>query len=175
MQTRLLPIGVSFGKIQGQPKSILSMFISTKKTFTLLCTLLLAVVFLGTSCKKDDEKTLDELISAHDWKVTGQKTGGTAEAVEPCTLDDIITFHEDGEYHFDEGASKCNESDLQETMGTWSISESTDPATLSINYVEAGSTITLEWDILELSDKKLVVFVDNIPILGSLEVTYEKK
>lgn len=148
---------------------------SAKKTFTLLCTLMLALVFVGTSCKKDDEKTLKDLLTAHAWKQTGEKLGGTSQPIDACTADDIVEFSDDNKYHFDEGATKCDESDPQETYGTWSISESTTPATLTITYTEDGSTETLEWKLTELTSSKLVMTSEEFPIIGAYELIFEKK
>lgn len=59
-------------------------------------------------------------------------------------------------------------------MGDWSISESTTPATLTISYVEDGATTTEEWKITELTSNKMVLTIEDLPIVGTLEITFEK-
>ena len=147
---------------------------SAKKTFTLLCTLLLALVFVGTSCKKDDEKTSKDYLTAHDWKLVSIKIGGIASTLDDCDKDDFATFHKDGEYHLDEGATKCDPSDPQETTGTWSISSSTTPETLTLSYNDAGTQVTEEYDLTEISDSKMVLTID-VPFFGIVVQTFEKK
>ena len=147
---------------------------SAKKTFTLLCTLLLALVFIGTSCKKDDEKTSKDYLTAHDWKLTSVKIGGIASTLDDCDKDDSVTFHDDGEYHSDEGATKCEPTDPQETTGTWSISSSTTPETLTIKYDDGGTQVTEEYDITELTDSRMVLSIE-VPLFGTIVNTFEKK
>lgn len=134
------------------------MFISTKKTFTLLCTLLLAVVFLGTSCKKDDEKTSEDLIAAHSWKMTGYTIANISD-LDDCSKDDIYTFDKDGTYKFDEGATKCDDGDPQQYTGTWAISTSTTPETLTITLDGVSLPID-ESKITELTANKMVLTVE---------------
>jgi hypothetical protein len=146
----------------------------SKKTFTLLCSLLLIVVFIGTSCKKnDDKKTTADYLSAHDWKLTSTTLAGAELPIDACSEDDVVTFHEDGELHFDEGATKCDEADPQETTGEWSVSDKTDPETLTFTYTEDGVEVVEEFDITEVSDNKLVLTIE-VPFFGTIVNTYEK-
>lgn len=149
------------------------MFLNLKKNFTLLTILMLALVFVGTSCKKDDDKTSKDFLTAHDWKIVSSTLGGAPIVIEACDLDDVITFHEDGELHFDEGATKCEETDPQETMGTWSVSDKTDPETLTLTYEENGVPAVEEYDITELTDNKMVLTIE-VPFFGTIVNTFEE-
>lgn len=131
---------------------------------------MLVFVFVGTSCKKDDDKTTEDYLTAHDWKLVSLTYGGTPEELTACDLDDITTFHEDGELHIDEGATKCDEADPQETTGTWSISSSTNPETLTVSM--DGDVI--EYDITEISDSRMVLTIENVPLFGTIVTTFEK-
>ncbi len=135
------------------------MLINTaKKTFTLLCSLMLALVFVGTSCKKDEVKTSQDLIAAHSWKMTGYTIAGISD-LDDCEKDDIYTFDKDGEFQFDEGATKCFESDFQQLTGNWAISTSTSPETLTITY-DSGSKPIDESKITELIEDRMVLTVE---------------
>ena len=149
------------------------MFLNLKKNFALLTILMLALVFVGTSCKKDDEKTSKDFLTAHDWKLVSVKIGGIASTLDPCDQDDFATFHDDGEYHLDEGATKCDPTDPQETTGTWSISDKTTPETLTIKYDDNGTQVTEEYDITELTDASMVLTIE-VPLFGTIENTFEK-
>lgn len=143
--------------------------LSAKKTFTLLCTLFVAIVLVGTSCKKDDEKTSKDLIVAHDWKLTAVKIEGIGFPLEDCDLDDIYTFNENGEYVEDEGDTKCFDDDPQSTTGSWSINESADPETITIT-IDGDAVVAT---IVEVSSSKFVVSSED-DFFGTTEITYEK-
>lgn len=149
------------------------MFLNSKRTFTLLAGLMLALVFVGTSCKKDEEKTTKDLLTAHEWKLVSSVVSGSPVTIEPCEADDFADFHDDGTLHFDEGATKCDESDPQETSGTWSISDKTDPETLTLKFEENGTETVQEFDITEITSSKMVLTIE-IPFLGTYVNTYEK-
>lgn len=145
---------------------------SAKKALTLLCTLLLALVFVGTSCKKDEEKTTKDYLVAHSWKLISVKVGGISTTLDECDKDDIATFHKDKTLHFDEGPTKCDPTDPQETTGKWSISASTTPETLTLTY-DDGSPKE-EYKITEIGDLKMVLTID-VPGFGTIQSTFEKK
>lgn len=129
-----------------------------KNTFSLLFTLLLAVAFVGTSCKKDDEKTTKDYLVAHDWKVTLHEQANVS-VLEDCDKNDIYTFEKSGDFLFDQGATKCFEADLQQIPGTWSISTSTTPETLTITFAN-GVEGAIEGKVTELTDKRFVLTKD---------------
>ncbi len=131
------------------------LFKTAKTTFALLTVLSIGVAILGTSCKKDDEKTTKDYLAAHDWKVT-EREQANVSIIQDCEKDDIYTFHKDGEFHFDQGATKCFETDLQQLPGTWSLSTSTTPETLTITF-DSGLRTAIEGKISELSDDRFVV------------------
>lgn len=133
---------------------------------------MLALVLVGTSCKKDEDSSKD-LLTAHSWKIVSSTANGTPLDLDECDLDDFVTFHDDGELHFDEGATKCDETDPQETMGTWSISDKTDPETLTLNYEDDGTPVVEEYDITELTNDKMVLTIE-VPFFGTIVNTFEK-
>jgi len=141
-----------------------------KPLFTVL--LLGAVVFIS-SCDKDDEpkpKTKTELISAHPWKITKFKvTQGTAsfeDAPEACQGDDTETFEADGDYKFDEGATKCDPDDPQSGTGTWTFNSGETVLIIS------GGGLSLNYTILELTETTMRLKWDFITN-ETVEVTYE--
>lgn len=144
---------------------------SAKKALTLLCSLLLALVFVGTSCKKDEEKTSKDYLVAHSWKLISVKISGVSTTLDECDKDDIATFHKDKTLHFDEGATKCDPTDPQETTGKWSISASTTPETLTLTYDDGSQKE--EYKITEIGDLKMVLTIDASGF-GTIQSTFEK-
>jgi|GEM_PF-2689886 len=149
------------------------MFLNLKKNFTLLTILMFAVVFVGTSCKKDDEKTTEDYLVAHNWKWTSIKLG-TTETIEICDQDDVITFHKNKEFHRDAGAQKCEPTESQEVTGTWSVSTATTPETLTINYTENTVTYKFEYKLVSVTKDKIEMSID-VPGFGTLNAILEKK
>ena len=143
------------------------MFLNLKKNFTLLTILMLALVFVGTSCKKDDEKTSKDFLTANSWKMTGYTIAGISD-LDDCDKDDIYTFDKDGKFHFDEGATKCFEAGFQQLTGNWAISTSTSPETLTITYDASAKPID-EAKITELTESKMVLTVEFM--LGGVTTT----
>ncbi len=134
---------------------------------------MLALVFVGTSCKKDEEKTSKDYLAAHDWKLTSVKLGND-EILELCDQDNVINFHKDGEYHEDAGAQKCNPTDSQEIMGTWSISSTTTPETLTVNYTDQTVEYKYEYRLVSIDDEKAELSI-TIPGFGTIVSILEKK
>ena len=115
----------------------------------------MTVALLGTSCKKDDEKTTKDYLIAHDWKVTEHEQANVS-VIADCEKDDIYTFSKDGSHAFDQGNTKCFQTDLQQLPGTWALSSSTDPETLTITY-ESGLRNAIEGQVTELAEDRFVV------------------
>jgi hypothetical protein len=131
------------------------MFLNTvKNTFTLFSILLFALAIVGTSCK-DDEKTTKDYLVAHDWKVTSHEQANIS-VLNDCEKDDIYILEKDNSLLFDQGATKCFETDLQQLPGTWSLSASTTPETLTITF-EASLRDPIEGKITELADDRFVL------------------
>jgi len=149
------------------------MFLNSKKTFTLLASLLFALVFVGTSCKKDDEKTTEDYLAAHDWKWTSIKLN-ESETLDPCQFDDILTFHKDGTYHEDAGAEKCNVADSQEISGTWSVSTTTTPETLTVGYTDQSIEYKFEYKVTSINDDKAELTI-TVQGFGTFNTILEKK
>ena len=145
-----------------------------KRNLSLICTLVLALVFVGTSCKKDDDKTSKDFLTDHEWKLTGYTIAGIS-GLEECDKDNIYNFHEDGDYHQDAGATKCEDTELQEITGNWSISSSTTPETITITY-DSNALPTYEAKITDLDEDKMILTVEfNVGGVTSTEVrTFEK-
>lgn len=136
-----------------------------------------SVAFLS-SCGEDDPKpkTKTELISAHAWKMTKIKvTVGTTsleDVPEACTADDSYTYEADGDYKFDEGATKCDPSDPQSGTAEWEFKS--DETKIEITGSDGGVSISYSFTILELTETKLRLKWDFVTD-QTYEVTYEPK
>jgi hypothetical protein len=67
-----------------------------------------------------------------------------------CQKDDLFIFESGGVYKTDEGATKCDPTDPQQTTGTWVFNS----GETMLTTVEGGDTVTVT--ITELSSSKLV-------------------
>lgn len=93
----------------------------------LLCLLSIATV----SCKKNneqaDKKSPTTLLTQKIWKAesTYVTVGGQTKYDElaPCVLDDTFLFSSDGAGIHDNGPSKCNEGEDQQTSFNWNFKE----------------------------------------------------
>jgi len=109
-----------------------------KLAFT-FCTLLAATLSLSsceTNKDKEDVKpaTKTEMLTDKSWQLTGLTTNPARTIqgkqvtdlfpyVDPCTVDDVLSFAKPNVYRFDEGATKCDNTDPQSLTGTWSFQE----------------------------------------------------
>ena len=125
----------------------------------------LTVVF--SACKKDkedDAKTKTELLTASNWKMTASTvnpempvydddgniigtSGDEFAQMEPCFKDDFTKFNTDFTVNFDEGPTKCDDSDPQTVSGTWTfksnetmLTVTQDGFTQDVNILELTST-----------------------------------
>lgn len=121
-----------------------------------LMLLFAAGILLITSCKTED----DEDGIAGTWKVTAATfnpavdfgAGPVTDAyplmfANACDQDDLIIFQDNGVQIDDEGTTKCNSADPQQTTGTYSYSGTTltiyNSDTITITNVNlTSSTLT---------------------------------
>ncbi len=89
--------------------------------------LFLAIMLLANGCTKKREVvplTKTQLLTQKNWfpvALRTEQTGGTwvNYTIPPCDKDNILKFDSDGVYHFDEGATKCNQSNKQASDSRW--------------------------------------------------------
>lgn len=136
-------------------------FLKMKKQIFILSAVILSVVMVFSSCKKDedDAKSKKDILVAKTWQITaitinpGMDLGdGTIITdlfafMDDCAKDDFMTFKTDGSYTTDEGASKCDEADPQTSQGTWAINA--DETQMTID----GEPATIK----EMTENKLIV------------------
>ncbi|HRI58252.1 MAG TPA: lipocalin family protein [Saprospiraceae bacterium] len=135
--------------------------------FTLKTLLLLAVAAATfVACDKDDDngKSPEEILtSVTCWAQVKSELYNSAtsqwedQGVDDCTKDDCTNFKSDKTIAFDEGATKCDPSDPQTSVGTWSLSADGKTLTLTQDGISFAGTV------IELSASKVVLEYD---ILG---------
>jgi len=106
------------------------------KNLKVLSLITVVMVFMFSSCKKDDETKSDvDYLTAGNWRVTGMEIDPAIDIpgigtitdvyeymVEDCDKDDLIRFNPDGTLVEDQGAIKCDPDDPQTiTDGTWTL------------------------------------------------------
>ncbi len=133
--------------------------------------LMVAALAFATSCKKDEDeksnspaKTKTELLTSGSWKITSLILGGTDlwPSQDACDKDDLAIFKTDGTYIDDEGATKCDPADPQQTTSTWKFTNN--ETVLEIDG-DAGT-------IKELTESKLVIEATSSGV--TVTVTYGK-
>ena len=127
------------------------------------------------SCKKEDTKpvTKTDYLTSGTWAVTDVVSDddgdGTYETHDfpdfvACYTDNIYTFHSDGKWEMNEGASKCDPGDPQSDTALWQLINNEKDIILGVDT----------YSIVELSNTKLQVklmYEDN----RSSQVTFTKR
>src|SRR5689334_14857512 len=90
-----------------------------------LLTALAAACFSIAACKKDDDKptslTPSQILVSHPWKKTVYKENGVSMTIDPCELDNTLTFYSNGTQTMDRGAIKCG-TETQTFTDGWNLS-----------------------------------------------------
>jgi len=121
-----------------------------------------AMAALTVSCKKDGETTpapsKTDLLTAKTWRVTDLKASGqsiyNSGLFDACEKDNLYKFNTNKSATFDEGATKCTQSDPQTQTGKWDLTANetkfklTDPT----GDVVEGEIITLTSTLLVVRD-----------------------
>lgn len=152
------------------------------RTYTLA---LILIGFVAFSCQKDGgddtggTKTKTDLITSAAWKydtaaIDLNNDGKTDQAlpagtIENCDRDNTITLKKDGTGTVDEGGSKCNASDPQQTAITWQFKNN--ETVINIPDTVYGS-ISGDINILELTDTKLRLMKPIQESIGGIPVTF---
>ncbi|MES2477607.1 MAG: lipocalin family protein [Bacteroidota bacterium] len=135
----------------------------------------LAIALLGlisvSSCKKDDKKssnTKEAKLTSGKWQLTAslyqQINNGVAgtedddfDEIEACEKDDFVLFTAEKNIVTDEGPTKCDPSDYQQTtQGTWSLIENDSKMRQSSFF---GN---VDWVIEQLDDNNLRISTTDV-------------
>lgn len=132
--------------------------------------LMVAALAFATSCKKDEDssnspaKSKTELITSGSWRVSSLVLGGTDiwPSQDACDKDDLSIFKADGTYIDDEGPTKCDSSDPQQSTSTW-------------KFMNNETMLEIDGDvgtIKELSASKMVLETSDAGL--TITITYVK-
>ena len=129
-----------------------------KQLFSFL-TVLVASLFLLSSCDKDSNntpKTKTQLISQGSWKFQSATVGGAdaSSMITACQRDNILVFAAAGTGTASEGATKCNGSDPDSFSFMWNFLNSETTLHISTVLFAAGSN---DFSIVLISETQLVV------------------
>ncbi len=122
------------------------------------------------SCKKDEDSVKDKL-TKDTWKLIDSRSDNNADGeltadesdIDDCEKDDINTFHTDGTYHREEGATKCDPADPDSEEWPWTLAS--DNKTLTITY----DGVPIPFEITEITGSTLVL---RTSFLGLSEATF---
>ena len=135
-----------------------------KKTLVLISFMTaFAAGLIIESCKKNG-KSSNPIVGK--WKMTayiheGMDVFGTGQ-LDPCYVDNIITFTSGPEVIVDEGATKCSPSDPQTFSGTYSLNSDNTQLTVSSNgssdvdYIRTLNSTTLK--VEQISNGDLITY-----------------
>ncbi len=134
-------------------------------TKTRILLLILTLVVLFTSCKKDKEfvvENIPTMLQNKNWKisaltVTPGYSGAASDdlyntLLEACDRDNLFRFNTGNEFILDEGPTKCNPADLQTHTGTWGYY---DPASM-LNFQLTSPSDTYYLQILSINQNSFV-------------------
>lgn len=91
---------------------------------------LLCVIILIAACQKDGSPSPDAqaILTAGKWQLTdvgvtipGAGTVSIYSQIDACITDNFYTFAASGTVTVDEGATKCNSGDPQQSSGDWKL------------------------------------------------------
>lgn len=152
--------------------------------------ILVATLFVGiaaVSCKKDDDDpvTTAELMTSATWKIdtigfdmdkNGEIDSPIPGGLEECELDNTLTFSADSTGVFDEGATKCDSADPQNTSFAWTLSENDKVLTIT---GDIPGELEGDVDILTLTNAEFVLSKEisstfPVPFNGNLIVRLQK-
>jgi len=142
--------------------------------------LLILSFILIISCKKDKEAnenpiniptplTNSEMLTSSswiisglvvdpplDWDGAGYMVSNIYNYMEPCKQDDILIFYANGNYKKTEGATKCDEWDMQDyEIGTWLFEN--DETSIKYTKTEGTCSNVLYRDIINISENQLIL------------------
>lgn len=129
---------------------------------------LLFSLFCISSCKKIPvlPQNTSKAIVGKKWKLTAYMENGVdklTEVYEPCDLDDLFTYKADGNVVLDNRTTICDDYDIEIVADDikWAISNN--KLFITYEFADPESNFTMEFEILEISAKKLV-YALKIPV-----------
>ena len=141
------------------------------------------------SCKKDEDTppTKTEMITSSSWKYESggvdQDKNGTVDLsfaatgiLQPCMLDNTVTFSTGGNGTTDEGATKCNAGAPQTSSFIWSFANNATELQVTGGFLGLGGQFkinTLTTTQLSLAKDTAVSFSGGIPMNISLIVNLQ--
>lgn len=138
-----------------------------KKTYTLLCTILLAITLVTAGCKKNSPKAVSERI-AKSWTAESVKEG-TVVVYTRGGASNIRAEYSNFKLVLNSGGTATyTEFDKNIFTGTWKLDGDTKLVLSGLNPAPSGSNGTITFTITSLDDTKVVLTrVDASPKTGN--------
>jgi len=131
-----------------------------KKQFLAFALLAFSMFLVTSSCSKNGGsvtvKSNTELLTQGTWKFQSASASGTdvTSQISACQRDNILTFSANGNGNVNEGPTKCNAGDPDNTPFTWSwLSNETQLRVSTILFTGGSSDFTLN----KLTESELTI------------------
>jgi hypothetical protein len=113
-----------------------------KNKFLMLLIVGVSTVSIFSGCEKEDEgKVISEQLSAVEWKIVSAVritvNGNVDDPVNPCRLDNIFRYEDNGTFRIFTGTDLCTSGELG-LVGTWELVDDN----TGIEIVIQGSSYT---------------------------------
>jgi len=128
-------------------------------------TILLMFILVACNKDKDEPQTQDveTLLLNKNWKLTvftispaidlgNGLTNDVLGAWDSCEKDDLYIFKPNNVFHSDEGSTKCDAADPQQSAATWSYDKTSKLLTYCIGT--PGACDSFSWTITEINDSQ---------------------
>jgi hypothetical protein len=115
-------------------------------------------ILINVSCDKTMNFEDINLLIKRDWHLTTIEKGGDVIS-EPCDLDDVLTFNDDAEFHYQKGELECYANEGNKESVKWKLIDDYKVIRMKFKIDEGASQTRLfeYWEILQLNDTLLML------------------
>jgi hypothetical protein len=161
-----------------------------KRILSAITAFTLLLVFILAACKKNKDEAqaqdVEALLLNKNWKLTAFTvspsidfgnglTNDVLSNWDSCDKDDLYVFKPNNVFLSDEGPTKCNPGEPQQSMATWSYNKTNKLLTYCVGTT--GACDSHSWTITEINDNQFkATYPESINnIAYTLNVTFTKQ